>query len=342
MKVLHDPQTLRATLKTRESSDITANWINASQPWFKVAAGLGVAALSVGTGGSFPAMLAAGLGLGAMIGIKLKKLGNPADEDIAGQMILEDLLSLPWFNKGYYHLFKDKDFQRRLKDVSMGDLENYKDLPAEVKKAQMKFNLGGLVACGMLFGQIGADNPLDVLKAFPGLSPDDASLETHKTLINASKTWEQEISKIQKIPEVAALLDRLESIKNPADLSMENILNGLALDDKAIERLRNEHQDTLEQVGKVLALAKQSSDANDQVQSAMDTKKNGTASLGAFVKNKEVAEGINRIETRIKTALELPNIILKEMYLDLRGKTTELKTRQSEFRSKSKQSPYKP
>lgn len=341
MKVLHDPKSLRVTLKTRESSDITANWINAAQPWFKVAAGLGVATLSVGTGGSFPAMLAAGLGLGAMIGIKLKKLGNPAEDDVAGQMILEDLLSLPWFNQAYYHLFKDKNFHRRAKDVAMGDFENYKGLPPEVKVLQMKFNLSGLVACGILYGQIGAENPLDVFKAFKGLTPDDADLETHKRLIDVAKTWEEETSKLKSIPEVAALLASLDRIKNPGDLTLENVLNGLALDEKSIKALKAEHKDTLEQVGKILVLAKQSSGANDQVQSAMDTKKNGVASLTAFMKDGPIATRIHQVEIRLNQIREIPATILKEAYLDHRGKTKELKARRIELKS-GNPGPYKP
>lgn len=341
MRVLHEPKSLLATLKTRESSDITANWVNAAQPWFKVAAGLGVAALSVGTGGSFPAMLAAGLGLGAMIGIKLKKLGNPAEEDVAGQMILEDLLSLPWFNQAYYHLFKDKNFHRRAKDVSMGDLENYKELPPEVKALQMKFNLSGLVACGMLYGQIGAENPLDVFKAFKGLTPEDANLETHKRLIDVANTWEEETSKLTSIPEVAALLASLDTIKNPGDLTLDNILNGLALDEETMNALKAEHKDTLEQVSKLLVLAKQSSEANDQVQSAMNTKKNGVASLSAFMKDGPMATRIHQVEIRLNQIREIPATILKEAYLDHRGKSKELKTRQAERKS-SNSGPYRP
>lgn len=117
-------------------------------------------------------------------------------------------------------------------------------------------------------------------------------------------------------------------------------LNGLAVDEKTMNALKAEHKDTLEQVSKLLVLAKQSSEANDQVQSAMNTKKNGVASLTAFMKEGSMDTRIHQVEIRLNQIREIPATILKEGYLDHRGKSTELKTRQVDLKS-SNSGPYR-
>lgn len=307
------------TLGLRENTTASAHIVSAAQPIFKIAAIVGAAGLTVGTGG-FPCLVMAGLGAGAMLGNVLKKKFNPNENSEFEKQIIEEAMKIPAVQATITYIFKDKHYEKRFDDVVNGNLDQYSAISPEVKKFARSLRLYGLVACGMICSQVGVDDPRDVLKAIKELAEDYEGIELGGDLIQIEKDAQAILDDLQANPDFIEMVELLKNHNPLADFSMDNIKHGLMIEDSEILKKYKELEPQIEKFNEFLKMA---SDTDTAVQETMGTTINGKSTLSAYTKNKNYGQKIITAETLAHRVFDFPNKVKEEAILTFVRKARE-------------------
>lgn len=281
----------------RQKSNYAANWVAASQPYFKIAAAIGMAGLAVGSAGSFPALLAAGLGLGGMIGNKINKTIDPNQNRPETQVLLETLMDhSPIFARSLVWLVKDPGFDKRLASVRYGDVSKYGELPEALSRTLMFYRMTGSVLAGFATGQASTSDMNSLAEVFSGVSVDShPALKIHAQILKGRDVLTQAQAMIENTPELKACAQWIESMKDASIFSTENIRDGMGGPNSQAWKFVTDVDRVFGGIEESLNLI---DDANDEIQSGF-TPGNTKGSYAAFFKNPKIQQFIRNLEGKI-------------------------------------------